>query len=60
MFEWYFDLSGWLRAGIGLLLLAAATGMVLLGLPFVLWVFALGVLALAGAVPNPKSEWGDW
>lgn len=58
--EWYLDLSPWLRAGVGVLIMAVAVAMFVLGVPFSIWVLILGILALAGAIPNRKSEWGDY
>ena len=58
--EYYFDLPPWLRAGAALLILLASVTLFVLGSGLSIYGFILGILALAGAIPNHKSEWGDW
>jgi hypothetical protein len=61
MYDWYFELPAWLRAGVGVVLLGFAVLLFMADFARLAGVgFFLGILALAGAIPNRTSEWGDY
>lgn len=61
IYDWYFELPSWLRAGVGVALLGLSVLFFMAGFGRVAGVlFLLGWLAMAGAIPNRTSEWGDY
>lgn len=61
IFDSYFELPAWLRAGVGVVLLGFAVLLFMADFARLAGVaFLLGWLAMAGAIPNRKSEWGDY
>lgn len=61
IYDWYFELPSWLRAIVGVAVLGFSVLLFMADFGRLAGVgFLLGILALAGAIPNRKSEWGDY
>lgn len=61
IFDRYFELPSWLRAGVAVVLLGLSVLFFMADFGrLALAGFVLGWLALAGAIPNRKGEWGDY